>query len=392
MLLNRATVKNGRIELPGGASYALLVIPGKRRMNPEAGMSLAVGKQLLKLVKEGATLYFQEKPTKCLGSEEDFNEFEAVINELFAREGNTSISENIHMLKIGKGRVLTGKFDAPSFTNIGIEKDFYALNTDGKQANKLAWNHRSTGEKEIYFISNQEDRNRDVELSFRVSGKEPELYFPVLEITEKCNNWRIENGRTIIPFKLENNESVFVIFEKESTKTEIHKGVNNVLLTTKQRITGKWEVRFDTSLAGHKQLVIFEKLTDWSLNSNGSIKYYSGTAVYQTSFEWNEETKNQNIWIELGEVNNLAEVSINGVNCGVAWTAPFRLNITKALKKGTNMLEIKVTNTWANRIIGDHNLPENQQVTWTNAPYRLQGNSLLKAGLLGPVEIKIQEN
>jgi hypothetical protein len=78
---------------------------------------------------------------------------------------------------------------------------------------------------------------------------------------------------------------------------------------------------------------------------------------------------------------------VNGIYCGTAWTAPYRVNIAKALKPGVNRLKIAVTNTWANRIMGDHNLPEDKRITWTNAPYRLEGKSLLPAGLLGPVTL-----
>ncbi|WP_346857763.1 glycosyl hydrolase [uncultured Draconibacterium sp.] len=386
VLVNRAKVKNGRIELPGGASYALLVIPGKRKMNPEAGMSLEVAKQILKLVKDGATIYFQEKPTKCLGPETDKKEFEAVINELFSNENATTISENLDSLKIGKGQVLTGKYDQTDFVFLGVEKDFYAFENEGIPASKIAWNHRTDNQKEIYFISNQEDYQRDLQMSFRVTGKQPQLYYPVSGKTTDCNDWRIEKGRTIIPFQFENNESVFVIFEKAISETVSKTGEDKADLLTVTSLEGDWELEFDALLGGPEKPVVFEELSDWSLNQTDGIKYYSGTAVYRKLFEWKEEIKRP-VYLDLGEVNNLAEVIVNGINCGVAWTAPFRVEITEVLKSGTNELEIAVTNTWANRLIGDHDLPEEKQVTWTNAPYRLEGQPLLKAGLLGPVTI-----
>lgn len=390
VLLNRAKVNKGRIEFPGGASYALLVIPGKRKMNPEAGMSLEVAKQILKLVNDGATVYFQEKPARCLDTEENLNAFESVINELFSIESRVNISENLWSIKVGKGQVLTGKYDQPSFELLGIEKDFYALEKGGSQALKVAWNHRAEENKEIYFISNQEDKQRDLELVFRVRGKIPELYFPVSGIKKECGNWRIEGGKTMVPFSIESNESVFIIFEKQTLETAVKEGQNRATLQTIQSLEGNWAVEFDTLFGGPKQPVVFEKLTDWSSSNNPKIKYYSGTAVYRKSFEWIEESK-QPVYIHFGEVNNLAEVSVNGVSCGVVWTAPFQVEISKALKNGTNTLEIAVTNTWTNRLIGDHDLPKEKQITWTNAPYRLEGNSLLKAGLLGSVTI-INEN
>jgi hypothetical protein len=94
--------------------------------------------------------------------------------------------------------------------------------------------------------------------------------------------------------------------------------------------------------------------------------------------------------LNVGKVANIAEVFVNGVNCGIAWTAPYRVDITKALKQGNNQLKIEVTNTWANRIMGDQRLPEDKRITKTNAPYRLEGKPLLEAGLLGPVVIEVE--
>ena len=132
--------------------------------------------------------------------------------------------------------------------------------------------------------------------------------------------------------------------------------------------------------------VIFNGLTDWSQNVNDAIKYYSGTAAYTQDFNWQGD-KNNDVWLDLGKVNNLADVYVNGIHCGTAWTYPYRVNISKTLKKGNNKIRIEVSNTWANRLIGDHALPENKRTTWTNAVYRLDDKPLLPAGLLGPVRI-----
>ncbi len=387
-LLNFSKVNNGRIELPGGASYALLVVPGKRKMNPEAALSIESAKQILTLIKNGASVYFQEKPEILFGSNGENREFDTIINELFSDENSSMITAKLKVKKIGKGRVITGIYDVASFAPLGIEKDFYALDADGRQAVKIAWTHRIADEKEIYFVSNQNDEIRNLELSFRVSGKIPELYFPVTDTKTECKQWRMENGRTIIPCRFENNESFFVVFEKETSELKSEKGKNRPEFESVKKLEDNWEVEFDPSFGGPENPVHFDKLTDWSKNENDKIKYYSGTAIYQRRFDWEQEiAADHPVWIELGEVNNLAEVTVNGVNCGILWTAPFRLDISKALKKGKNELEISVTNTWANRLIGDKSLPEEKQTTWTTADYRLEGQSLLPAGLSGPVKI-----
>ena len=104
-----------------------------------------------------------------------------------------------------------------------------------------------------------------------------------------------------------------------------------------------------------------------------------------STFPWDDAQTASCVWLDLGHVANIAEVTLNGMPCGIAWTAPWRVEITGALRSGENHLEIAVTNTWANRLIGDHALPEEERITWTNAPYRLEGTPLLEAGLLGPV-------
>jgi len=120
------------------------------------------------------------------------------------------------------------------------------------------------------------------------------------------------------------------------------------------------------------------------------VKYYSGTAVYTKTFNFNGDLKDK-IWLDLGEFSSIAEVKINGINCGTLWTAPHRLEISKAIKKGENQITIEVTNTWPNRLIGDNKLPENKRITKTTAPFRLEGKALNSAGLLGPVVIQVEE-
>ncbi|WP_347838431.1 glycosyl hydrolase [uncultured Draconibacterium sp.] len=392
VLINQAKVIKGRIELPGGASYGLLVIPGKRKMNPEAGMSMEVAQKILRLVKNGATVYFQEKPTFCLGDEKNRKDFNELINKIFDERDRTKISENLISIKLGKGQLLTGSYDLESFKHFGIEKDFFALNESGEVAQKVAWNHRVTADKDIYFISNQENTKRLLELTFRVSGKEPEFFFPLTGETKSCKQWHMANGKTRVSYAFEGNEAVFVIFENKTSVSAKSEQANNPSFKDQLVLDKDWLLEFDSEFGGPDTTVIFEALTDWSKNNDDKIKFYSGTAVYHKHFDWNGDTNN--VYLQLGKVHNIAEVILNNKNCGVAWTAPFRVDISNALKEGQNQLKIRVTNTWANRIMGDHKLPKTERITWTTCAYRLEGNELLPAGLMDPVIIikEITEN
>jgi hypothetical protein len=283
--------------------------------------------------------------------------------------------------------VIKGPYEADSFQELGIERDVMVNEADGKRAKGVAWTHRTVEGKEIYFISNQENTQRIVEVSLRGQGREPELYDPVTNETTVTGNWKFEKGRTILPLRLEANGSVFVILNQRTKRRDRDKGKNWTEPKIIQSLTGAWQVAFDSTYGGPAKPVQADSLFDWSGHSVPGIRYYSGTASYSQSFEWNGKGNDSRVWLDLGAVANLAEVTVNGTPCGIAWTPPYRVEITKALKPGKNELVIDVTNTWANRLIGDQSLPEAQRVTWTTAPYRLEGKPLLEAGLLGPVNI-----
>jgi len=192
----------------------------------------------------------------------------------------------------------------------------------------------------------------------------------------------------LLPLRLEANASIFIVLQQRATKQLSNEGKNWIETKPVAKINTPWTVSFDPKVGGPNKRVIFNELTDWSKNADSSIRYYSGTAKYINTFNWKQKIPNEKVWLNVGKVSNIAEVIVNGINCGIIWTAPYRIDITKAIRKGNNNLTIEVSNTWANRIIGDHRLPEDKRITNTNAPYRLEGKPLLEAGLLGPVELE----
>jgi hypothetical protein len=221
-----------------------------------------------------------------------------------------------------------------------------------------------------------------------VTGKVPEVWDAVTGKLWAATSWRTENYRTILPIKLAANGSIFIILAKSTNKLIGDKSKNWTDTKIVKTLTGDWQIKFDANLGGPRNVVIFNELQDWSKNLDSAIKYYSGTARYTKSFNYNLAKPAQPIWLDMGYVANIAEVTLNGVSCGVAWTKPYRVEISKALKRGNNQLVIEVTNTWANRLKGDQRLPEGKRVTATTAPFRLEGKPLLPAGLLGAVTIQ----
>lgn len=356
-LMRLATVKDGRIILPGGASYAILVVPGVSQMSPQPWLlSAEVVKKLQQLVNEGATVLLGDERMKVTLS---------------------------GIKRASEAKLLIGPYQKDTFDELGIFRDLIATDPVNQPAKDLAWTHRAADGLDIYFISNQQASNRTVNLSLRVSGRVSELWDPVTGEIKRLHSVS-KLDRTYLSINLAANGSAFIVFRNgySNPKLEEDKAIHFKVL---QAFTN-WQVQFDPKSGGPVKPVAFDRSDDWSLSNNDSVKYYSGTAVYNRTFQFAGKPFNK-LYLDLGKVANMAEVYVNGINCGTAWTFPYRVNISKAVKPGENKLVIRVTNTWANRLMGDHALPENKRITWTNAPYRLDGRSLLPAGLLGPVRL-----
>ncbi|MBC7847941.1 MAG: DNA-binding protein [Flavobacterium sp.] len=379
VLLNNAKVVNGKVILSNSIEYGALLFPGSHKMAPNKMISLAVAEKILQLVNEGATVFIDEKPNLQPGirSEADQKKWKNVVDEIWNNSNSST-------WKIGKGTIIKLPYLGNDFAEIGITQDVYFPNLNRAESETIAWTHRKSDNEEIYFLSNQKEQKRQFEASFRIAGKIPVWYNPVTDKSKALTNWKIENVRTIVQIILDANESGFVIF-KEETKELFAKG-NESEFETVQTLDENWELQFDHAFKGPKDIVKINKLFDWSTSENDNIKYYSGTATYQKELVWKGKTDDK-IWLDLGIIANIAEVSINGKDCGTLWTFPYKVDISEALKKGKNTIVIKITNTWANRLIGDQKLPKEERLTWTTAPFRLEGEPLLKAGLLGPVTI-----
>ncbi|MBF9141046.1 glycosyl hydrolase [Hymenobacter properus] len=406
-LLRLAKVENGRIALPGGANYGLLVVPGALKMSPDSSaMSLEVATKLEELVQEGATVLLNRQPNHSPGLQ-GFPNADKQVRQLTATLNQTTNSPASASTTAGgaatgsaaKGRVLREPYQADSFDALGFTRDVVASTTSGQRARGIAWTHRTDTQFDLYFISNQLDSARTINLSLRVAGRQPELWDAVTGEIRPATDWKIENGRTLLPLHLDRNGSVFVVFREPATPPSAHDDLNALAMQPVQTLGGPWQVQFDSKMRGPARPVAFAKLTDWSQHSDATIRHYSGTATYTQTFRWQPPkqlkqqkgklagTPSTRVYLDLGTVANLAEVRVNGQPCGIAWTPPYRLDITPALKKGNNQIEISVTNTWANRLIGDQALPADQRPTWTPAPLPAADKPLLPAGLLGPVTI-----
>ena len=211
--------------------------------------------------------------------------------------------------------------------------------------------HRTLGNGEIYFVDSRNNRSQSVEVSFRVAGKVPELWHADTGEIEAVS-YRIVNGRTMVPLRLDPWEAVFVVFRKpaENISLTLDEPDKSIL----KDISGPWEISFQSG-RGAPARIKLDQLQSWSDSKDTRVKYFSGTATYTKTLQAPDAWfgKEKNLLLDLGSVKNIAEVSVNGQSMGILWKEPFCVDVTSALKPGDNLLEIKVTNLWVNRLIGD---------------------------------------
>jgi hypothetical protein len=249
------------------------------------------------------------------------------------------------------------------------QMDFASNTTSGNLDIKEI--HRNDKGTDIYFVANTARSVGEANCSFKVTGRQPELWDPVTGNMRKLSQYNEANGTISIPLRFDNSQSFFIVFRKPvATKSE---GTNFAIAKEVTTINGTWLVKFDPLWGGPKLPVNFSSLQDWTSSAEAGIKYFSGTAVYTKTFDVSAAQLAGNkheMSLSLGQVNHIARVKINQRDLGVVWTAPWQVTIPAGLlKTKANKLEIEVTNVWANRLIGDEQEPED--VEWAPGPLGL---------------------
>lgn len=263
-------------------------------------------------------------------------------------------------------------YQAENFSQLGMEPDLIL-------PAGCAWNHRKGKEGDIYFLANQSDSTRTIKASFRIKNKNASIWDPVNGSIYQTKVVSSE-GRSMIELSFEPSQSCFVVFT-DSITGEKALTANSIAPVD---LTSGWNIE----LLNNHYKIDNSVLFDWSNHPDDSVKYYSGTARYKNNFRYTKDGKGNSVFLHLGKVCNLATVKINGENCGTAWTFPYRIDITKALKNGLNSIEIECTNTWANALAGSDLGKAPFAGISTNGKYRKEGNGLEEAGLIGPLTLE----
>jgi hypothetical protein len=271
----------------------------------------------------------------------------------------------------------------------GVAPDVAMTLDDGSVAPDMDWIHYRIGDAEVYFVAELAGKTKSIDATFRVDGRAADLWNAVDGSIREACTFKFVDGCTRVPLEFDPYGSIFVVFRKASS-SDRSDGPNFPVWQQMQPIAGPWDVTFDAKWGGPKQSVRFDTLTSWTDDNDPGIKYYSGRAVYRTTFKRDhDDPAGKPLAIQLGQVKDIgiARVRLNGRDLGVVWRPPFRVDATKAVKPGENELEVTVVNSWRNRLIGDQELPEDKRLTRTNIAVT-RNWKLEPSGLLGPVTLQ----
>jgi hypothetical protein len=418
VLLKRMSVKDGRIVLPDGTSYRLLVLQNcvspvpeiSREVGsyqslrvspiPSRAMSIEVIQKLRELVRAGATIIgAPPEEAAGLGNYPKCDaEVQSVAAEIWGDLDGTNRTERT----FDKGRVIWGKSPRAVLLADGVQPDFTFPGQEA-QPDKFDYLHRTSGDAEIYYVINRNNQSASQNFTFRVTGRQPEIFDPVSGGIRPANAFRQADGSTTLPLEFDRFGSDFVVFRKPiASKVAGQAESNFPKLAKLQELSGPWNVAFDPAWGGPTNAE-FPELISWTQRPEEGIKFYSGTATYRETFDLSDPAgsakdtgrKTKRLFLDLGNVKEAAEVRLNGKKLGILWCFPWRVDITKSVEPTGNVLEIDVVNLWANRVIGDLGQPKEKRFTKTHEAFRFdmltKNTTPINSGLLGPVTLQQEE-
>ncbi len=377
------TVKNGKLVLPNGAEYRVLILPQLETMRPE------LLRRIMKLVEEGA-IVMGPKPKRS-PSLQNYPEADREVQEMADRLWGKTDGVQWKSRRFGEGLIVCGKKSVRDLLGKAGEMHPDCEWPDGTN---LVYCHRRLENADVYFVANQSQEPIDnIPVTFRaVAGKLPECWDPVSGTRRDLSRWlTVESGKRVtVPLSFAPQQSYFIVFAKDTEKKSSN-GENFPAGETVAELTGPWTVTFKTDeiRRGPREPVVFETLSDWARSENPEVRDFSGDAVYKIAAYLPQTAPEKRIVLQLGKVCEMARVRVNGVPVGGVWTFPYELDITSAAKPGQNEIEVEVVNCWQSRLSADGRLPAEERKTWLSEASIFEKTPGPKqSGLLGPVVIK----
>lgn len=451
IVLSRMSVRDGLLNLPDGMRYGVLVLPPNPLMTPR------LLRKIKELVVSGATI-MGPRPLAS-PSLTDYPHCDAEVKDLAEQLWGACDGTHVREHPFGKGRIIWGEPLHEVLVRSGLPPDFQELTKPSTYP--LHWIHRTVDGAEIYFVANLNREAMEGECRFRVKGKRPEFWHPDTGSIEDATVWHEEKTATCARLQLAAGGSVFVVFRKSSTSVDpvvkmtrdghedgaaqlsrseggelelraARAGVYQVKTSSGRTLEGRiaalpeplvlsgpWDLHFPAGW-GAPVHVEFENLMSWTRHNTPGVQFFSGTATYAKHFELPADFASEEhlLYVDLGKVLVLAELEVNGRDLGILWKPPFRADITQVVKAGVNLIKVKITNLWPNRLIGDEQLPEDclwrtngtgygqplaqwpewllsgksspaGRFTFATWKHWSKDSPLLDSGLLGPVTISV---
>ncbi len=329
VLLHRMTARNGRIVLPDGTSYAMLLLPADEQLSPAA---------------------------------------QAKVNEL--RAAGIRVWDPHHSIPL-----------SDALRESGLKPD-----VDAPAARHLYFCHRRTSSEDVYFLNNHSDEPVQGRFTFRVRAASAQLWNPVTGEREALPTIQ-EPGRTSVSLTMAPRASFFVVFSQSPSSPPVRQRTEKAVLP----VEGPWQVSFNPACGGPAHPVVFDSLTDWATNSDSCIRYYSGTAEYTSSFVLEKKDAKACYRLEMSQPGGVVQVVVNGREAGTVWCSPWSVDVTPYVRKGTNQLQLRVANSLWNRLVGDARKPEPQRLMRQTAPLAKPDAPLVPSGIIGDVRLSIHD-
>jgi hypothetical protein len=363
VLMETLGVRDGKLVLPHGAEFHALILNQEERLRPEAL------EKIRDLVSQGATLIGNPAPVQS-SSMENYPESDVKLRKLVSELWNGLTSNVASSAQFGKGRVISGmSVDMAMEMIMGLPQLCFQSAGDSWDVKDMLYRQRKLASGESYFVCHRGDKKIKANINIGWNGLQPEWWDAVRGTTRDLAEYTITDGRIVIPVEMNPRESGFIVFTEPVSQKKV-RTPDFPEEKIVQQIEGSWEVNFDPRWGGPAR-VIFDKLHDWAENPDQGIRYYSGTAKYKISFDAADISASL---LDLGTVRNMARITLNGKDLGVVWCAPWQASIPKGvLKKKGNILEIEAVNTWANRMIGDEQQPDDAEYINPGTPANRPG-------------------
>ena len=325
-LFHRMKVENGRIVLPDGVSYKMMILPSDGRLNAD------IGRKIEEFRQQGALIFNPQDHHQTL--------LEALLKA-------------------------------------GMKPD-----VDAPKASQLYFAHRRTEHEDFYFLNNHSDKPICDEFIFHVAASSAEIWNPVMGQRIPVSVRQLE-GRTAISLTMAPRESYFIVLGHQEPileKVEILESKHVLHFPS-------WKVQFDAKMGGPAESVACTKLSDWTKSDDSRIKYFSGTVVCQSTFKMGKLSRQSCYRLKVPLLNTAAEVFVNGQSAGIVWCSPWEIDVTRLLHRGTNRIELRIANSLWNRLVGDANQAEENRIFHQNYPLAKSSDALVPSGLNGDIYI-----